>query len=443
MTIQLPEKVKYIIEELERHGWEAYAVGGCVRDSLLGRNPNDWDITTSAKPEQVKEIFHRTVDTGIQHGTVTVMLNREGFEVTTYRIDGEYEDNRHPKEVIFTSDLVEDLKRRDFTINAMAYNPRTGLMDAFNGMEDMRNKCIRCVGNARERFCEDALRILRAVRFGAQLKFAIAEETRQAMKELSGNLSYISAERIQTELLKLLVSEEPQRFKEAYELGITGIILPEFDEIMTCTQENIHHCYTVGQHTLESLQHIEPDKVLRLALLFHDFGKPKTKTMDEQQTAHFCGHAMESARMAETIMKRLKFDNDTMGKVVKLVELHDHRPSLKKKSVKKLIVKSGPELFLPLLKVKYADTMAQSRYRREEKLAYLAELKCIYERVLEEKECISLKELAVNGRDMIALGVPQGKRMGEILKELFELVLEEPERNNREELLALVKERYL
>ncbi|MDE6314225.1 MAG: CCA tRNA nucleotidyltransferase [Lachnospiraceae bacterium] len=443
MTIQLPEKVKYIIEELERHGWEAYAVGGCVRDSLLGRNPNDWDITTSAKPEQVKEIFHRTVDTGIQHGTVTVMLNREGFEVTTYRIDGEYEDNRHPKEVIFTSDLVEDLKRRDFTINAMAYNPRTGLVDAFNGMEDMRNKCIRCVGNARERFCEDALRILRAVRFGAQLKFAIAEETRQAMKELSGNLSYISAERIQTELLKLLVSEEPQRFKEAYELGITGIILPEFDEIMTCTQENIHHCYTVGQHTLESLQHIEPDKVLRLALLFHDFGKPKTKTMDEQQTAHFCGHAMESARMAETIMKRLKFDNDTMGKVVKLVELHDHRPLLKKKSVKKLIVKSGPELFLPLLKVKYADTMAQSRYRREEKLAYLAELKCIYERVLEEKECISLKELAVNGKDMIALGVPQGKRMGEILKELFELVLEEPERNNREELLALVKERYL
>ena len=443
MTIQLPEKVKYIIEELERHGWEAYAVGGCVRDSLLGRNPNDWDITTSAKPEQVKEIFHRTVDTGIQHGTVTVMLNREGFEVTTYRIDGEYEDNRHPKEVIFTSDLVEDLKRRDFTINAMAYNPRTGLVDAFNGIEDMRNKCIRCVGNARERFCEDALRILRAVRFGAQLKFAIAEETRQAMKELSANLSYISAERIQTELLKLLVSEEPQRFKEAYELGITKIILPEFDEIMTCTQENIHHCYTVGEHTLESLRYIEPDKVLRLALLFHDFGKPKTKTMDEQQTAHFCGHAMESARMAETIMKRLKFDNDTMGKVVKLVELHDHRPSLKKKSVKKLIVKSGPELFLPLLKVKYADTMAQSRYRREEKLAYLAELKCIYEKVLEEKECISLKELAVNGRDMIALGVPQGKRMGEILKELFELVLEEPERNNREELLALVKERYL
>lgn len=443
MTIQLPEKVQYIIEELEKEGYEAYAVGGCVRDSLLGRVPSDWDITTSAKPQQVKAVFHKTVDTGIQHGTVTVMLDREGFEVTTYRIDGEYEDNRHPKEVIFTSDLVEDLKRRDFTINAMAYNHRTGLVDAFEGMEDMRNRRIRCVGNAKERFSEDALRILRAVRFAAQLAFDIDKDTKTAMKELAGNLSNISAERIQTELIKLLVSRQPQRLKEAYELGITKVILPEFDEIMNCTQNNIHHCYTVGEHTLEALKQIEPDKVLRLALLFHDFGKPKTKTVDEHQTDHFHGHAVESANMAQTIMKRLKFDNNTLDKVVTLVELHDHRPSLKKKSVKKLIVKSGTELFLPLLKVKRADTLAQSMYQREEKLAYLEQLKNIYETVLEEKECISLKDLAVNGKDMIALGVPQGKRIGEILKELFELVLEAPEKNNREELLSLVKERYL
>lgn len=443
MTIQLPEKVQYIIEELEKHGYEAYAVGGCVRDSLLGKVPNDWDITTSAKPLQVKEVFSKTVDTGIQHGTVTVMLGREGFEVTTYRIDGEYEDNRHPKEVIFTADLVEDLRRRDFTINAMAYNPGTGLVDVFSGVEDMHNRCIRCVGNAEERFSEDALRILRAVRFGAQLQFEIEDETKAAMKKLAGNLSYISAERIQTELIKLLVSPQPDRLREAYELGITKVILPEFDTIMNCSQNNMHHCYSVGEHTLCSLKEIEPDKVLRLTMLFHDFGKPETKTTDQQGIEHFHGHALISAKMAEGIMKRLKFDNNTLDKVVTLVELHDHRPSLKKKSVKKLIVKSGTELFEPLLKVKYADTLAQSMYQRQEKLEYLAQLKEIYHTVLEEKECISLKELAVNGSDLIALGVPQGKRIGEILKALFEVVLESPEKNNKETLLLLVKQEYL
>lgn len=443
MTIQLPEKVQYIIEELERHGYEAYAVGGCVRDSLLGKVPNDWDITTSAKPLQVKDVFSKTVDTGIQHGTVTVMLGRDGFEVTTYRIDGEYQDNRHPKEVIFTSDLVEDLRRRDFTINAMAYNHKTGLVDVFCGVEDMHNKCIRCVGNPQERFSEDALRILRAIRFGAQLEFDIDSHTKDAMKKLAGNLSYISAERIQTELIKLLVSPQPERLREAYELGITKVILPEFDRIMNCTQNNIHHCYSVGEHTLCGLREIEGDKVLRLAMLFHDFGKPETKTTDQEGIEHFHGHALVSAKMAKGIMKRLKFDNNTLDKVVTLVELHDHRPSLKRENVKKLIVKSGTELFEPLLKIKYADTLAQSMYQRQEKLEYIAQLQKIYNTVLENKECISLKELAVNGRDLMELGVPQGKRIGEILKQLFQIVLEEPQKNNKEELLLFVQQQYL
>lgn len=443
MKITLPKQVHYIIEELEKHGFEAYAVGGCVRDSILGRTPDDWDITTSATPVQVKEIFKKTIDTGIQHGTITVMIDKCGYEVTTYRIDGEYEDNRHPKEVIFTSNLVEDLKRRDFTINAMAYSEKAGLVDVFDGIGDINKKMIRCVGKAAERFNEDALRILRAVRFAAQLQFQIEGETKEAVKELSPNLKNISAERIQTELVKLLMSSQPERLEEAYQLGITRVVLPEFDRMMECNQETVHHQYTVGKHTLEALKHIECDRTLRLTMLFHDIGKPEKKTLDNQGKAHFHGHAELGADMAETILRRLKFDNLTMGKVKKLVELHDHRPSLTKKSVKKLMVKSGVELFEPLLKVKKADTLAQSQYKREEKLSYLEELEKIYLQVLEEKDCISLKELAVNGGDLLAAGIPQGKRMGEILKDLFEMVLEQPEINTKEQLLEIVKTKYL
>lgn len=443
MKIKLPEHVHYIIEELERHGYEAYAVGGCVRDSILGRVPDDWDITTSAKPEQVKAIFKRTIDTGIQHGTITVMMEKSGYEVTTYRIDGEYEDSRHPKEVIFTSNLIEDLKRRDFTINAMAYSEKTGLVDVFDGIGDINRKMIRCVGEAKERFSEDALRILRAVRFAAQLQFQIEKETKEAVRELAPNLKNISAERIQTELLKLLMSSQPERLEEAYQLGITKVVLPEFDRIMECTQETVHHQYTVGKHTLEALKCIECDKTLRLSILLHDFGKPEKKTLDSHGKAHFHGHAELGADMAEAILRRLKFDNMTTSKVKKLVELHDHRPSLTKKSVKKLMVKSGVELFEPLLKVKQADTLAQSEYKREEKLTYIKELEKIYQQILEEKDCISLKELAVNGGDLLAMGIPQGKRMGEILKDLFEVVLERPEINTKEQLLEIVRTKYL
>ncbi|MBQ8596767.1 MAG: CCA tRNA nucleotidyltransferase, partial [Lachnospiraceae bacterium] len=261
-VITLPEKVKFIIDTIMDAGYEAYAVGGCIRDSILGRIPDDWDITTSATPDQVKELFKRTVDTGIQHGTVTVMLDKEGFEVTTYRIDGEYEDSRHPKEVTFTANLVEDLKRRDFTINAMAYNDKAGLVDVFEGIQDIERKMIRCVGCPKERFTEDALRMMRAVRFSAQLGYEIEENTAVAIKELAGNLVNISAERIQVELVKLVTSPHPENLRIAYETGITKVILPEFDVCMETVQNNPHHCYTVGEHTLKSMQSIQPDKVL-------------------------------------------------------------------------------------------------------------------------------------------------------------------------------------
>ena len=287
MKINLPEKVRQIIKILTDHGYEAYAVGGCVRDSILGRAPQDWDITTSATPQQVKELFFHTIDTGIQHGTVTVMMHHEGFEVTTYRIDGEYTDARHPKEVQFTASLLEDLKRRDFTINAMAYNEKEGLVDAFDGVGDFRRGVIRCVGEAKERFSEDALRMLRAVRFAAQLGFTIETETIAAMELLAGNIAKVSAERIQVELVKLLVSDHPEKLLTAYETGLTAVFLPEFDRMMETGQNNPHHCYTVGEHTIQAVKNVPSDKVLRLTMLLHDVAKPACKVTDEQGIDHF------------------------------------------------------------------------------------------------------------------------------------------------------------
>ncbi len=439
MRIELPEKVERIIETIEGAGYEAYAVGGCVRDSILGRVPDDWDITTSAKPEQVKELFRRTIDTGIQHGTVTVMLDKEGFEVTTYRIDGEYEDGRHPKSVIFTSNLVEDLKRRDFTINAMAYNHRVGLVDVFGGIQDIEAGVIRCVGNPKERFGEDALRLMRAVRFSAQLGYAIEAQTVEAIREMAGHLTHISAERIQTELVKLLVSPHPDYLGVCCETGIMQVILPEFQKCVETEQNNPHHCYTVGEHILHSLLHVEPDKVLRLTMLLHDIGKPETKTTDAKGIDHFHGHAAISEDMAKRILRRLKFDNDTIYKVSKLVYYHDYNIETSPKSVRRAVNKIGEDIFPHLFAVKRADALAQSEYQREEKLDKLKEIQRIYQEITEAQECVSLRTLAVTGRDLIDAGMKPGKELGAVLQQLLEIVLENPEKNTKEELLKMVQ----
>ena len=432
MQIKLPQKVKYIISQLEAAGFEAYAVGGCVRDSLLGREPDDWDVTTSAKPLQVKEVFRYTIDTGIQHGTVTVMLDHEGFEVTTYRIDGEYEDSRHPKEVIFTANLVEDLKRRDFTINAMAYNDRSGIVDAFGGMEDLDKGVIRCVGEARERFREDALRMLRAVRFSAQLGFVIADDTRAAITELAPSLVKISAERIQVELVKLLMSKHPDYMRDAYQLGITKIVLPELDEAFLTEQNNPHHMYSVGEHLMQTLLHTEADKSIRIAALLHDIGKPRTKTTDADGIDHFYGHAQLGEKMAFDVLKRLKFDNDTITKVRKYVQYHDYDIEPNPKSVRRAINKIGEAYFAQVLVLKKADALAQSTYQREEKLEHLATVWNLYEEILNQRQCVSLKTLAITGNDLIALGVPKGKMIGSMLQELLEDVIQNPEHNTHE-----------
>lgn len=440
MKIHMPEHVNQIIHTLVTSGYEAYAVGGCVRDSVLGRIPDDWDITTSAQPHEVKKLFRRTVDTGIDHGTVTVLIDKEGYEVTTYRIDGEYLDSRRPKEVIFTSSLVEDLKRRDFTINAMAYNDEQGIIDCFEGMQDIKLKRIRCVGIAEERFTEDALRIMRAIRFSAQLGYEIEANTKEAIKKLAPTLKNISAERIQVELLKLVISPHPMTMKDLYEMGITAVIMPEFDRIMETGQHNPHHIYSVGEHTLHVMNHVENNKVLRLAALFHDFGKPQTKSTDHNGIDHFKGHAKIGEEEVKKILKRLHFDNDTIHKVSKLVLHHSTKIPLDKKELRKFLSQAGDELFPMLLTLKRADAMAQSNDLMQKKLDDLDQLEVLFWEIKDRGECFSLKTLAVTGNDLIQKGLKPGKELGEILQFLLSIVLEDPACNKKEYLLGKLED---
>ena len=441
MKITLPRKVLMIINNLQLHGYEAFAVGGCVRDSILARRPEDWDITTSAKPEEIKRLFRRTVDTGIEHGTVTVIIGKDSYEVTTYRVGGAYEDGRHPKEVRFTSRLEEDLQRRDFTINAMAYNDDVRLVDVFGGMKDLNHHLIRCVGDPRERFSEDALRILRAVRFSAQLNFPIEPDTAEAIKELAPTLEKISAERIQAELVKLLVSPHPERIRDAYELGITKVILPEWDAMAGVEQNTPHHRYDVAEHTIRAMKYVKRDKILRLTMLFHDMGKPSTKTTDENGRDHFKGHALVSEEIARKVLRRLKFDNETVKTVTRLVCYHDYRMEATPKNVRRAMNRIGVELFPYYLAVRMADAKAQSPYRRREKIENIVAVRKLYQEALLEEDCVTLRQLAVSGRDLMDLGMNPGREIGSMLSELLEYVIDDPKRNEKEILRGYVKEK--
>ena len=447
MHIILPDKVRLIIQKLTDEGFEAYAVGGCIRDCLLGKKPNDWDITTSATPLQVKSLFRRTIDTGIQHGTVTVMLGNEGYEVTTYRIDGVYEDSRHPKEVTFTASLEEDLKRRDFTINAMAYNDDVGVVDLFGGLDDLDRGMIRAVGDPYDRFSEDALRMLRAVRFAAQLDYDIDVKTLEAIKTLAMNLTKISAERIRTELQKLLVSKHPEKIITLYETGVSGVILPEFDLMMETDQNTPHHMYSVGIHTIEALKNSvifdddlsEDDiKVLRLTLLFHDCGKPAAKTVDETGKDHFKGHAYISEKIASDIMHRLKYDNNTLNKVRRLVRYHDHRRKLTEPRVRRTIVEISKELIPIWLIVRRCDISAQSMMERDIKLKDIDDFESMFKIIVKRGDCLSIKELALTGKDLMDSGVDPGPGLGRILDLMFEDVLDDPSHNTKEWLLSRI-----
>lgn len=436
--MQLPDSVEKIIHTLETAGYEAYAVGGCVRDALLGLTPDDWDITTSAEPEEVKALFSRTIDTGIKHGTVTVRLNGKSFEVTTYRIDGKYEDGRHPEEVTFTKSLEEDLKRRDFTINAMAVNDRTGIVDLFGGQEDLKAGIIRCVGDPMERFSEDALRMMRAVRFAAKLDFSIEEETKKSISILKDNLRKVSAERIQVELTKLITSNHPEMMRTLYETGLTSVFFPEWDVAMVCEQNTKHHCFTVGEHTIEVMKHIRNDKIMRLAALLHDIGKPGMKRTDKKGHDHFQGHPQLSDVMADNILRRLKYDNDTIKKVCMLVRYHDERPALNPRSIRRCMREMNLD-FDDLFELKRADIAGQSDYMHEEKLAAVDKFEKLYHENLESGNCTDKKQLAVNGGDLIKAGVDKGPEMGRVMEKLLDDVIDEPSANTKETLLSRAK----
>lgn len=441
--IDIPKNVRLIINILKQNGFEAFAVGGCVRDTILGRNPQDWDITTSALPHQVKELFHRTLDTGIKHGTVTIMMSKIGYEVTTYRIDGEYNDSRHPESVEFTSNLIEDLKRRDFTINAMAYNPEEGLVDAFDGMGDIERGIIRCVGKPEERFQEDALRILRAIRFSAQLGFDVDDDTMMAIRALALTLKNISAERIRTELEKLIMSDHPEKLITAYDAGVTKIVLPEFDRMMECPQITPYHKYNVGEHTVKVVQNVPKNRLMRWTALFHDVAKPEVMYWDKiKGKTHFKGHALVGSEMAARIMRRLRMDNKTIKTATRLIACHDDRPTEKgftPEVVRRSVHKIGKDIYPQYLQLVSADFQGKSDYGKEK--GYDGYLYCCeqFALIMQNNVCTSSKELNITGKDLIDMGCPAGSIIGDILDKLLDIVLTDPKSNTKENLIKEAK----
>ena len=443
MTMDMPKNVDIAINLLQSAGFEAYAVGGCVRDSLLGKTPNDWDITTSAKPEDMKSVFadFHCIDTGIKHGTVTVVIDGEPLEITTFRLDGEYEDNRHPKSVTFTSDLGADLGRRDFTVNAMAYSKKTGTVDLFGGQNDLKNKIIRCVGDPDRRFNEDALRILRALRFASALDFEIEEKTAQSLLKNRALLGNISEERIAKELLKLVCGKGAKRILTDF-APVLFEILPELQPIYKNSHDNPHHCYDIYEHTLIAVESIDPEPTLRFAMLLHDCGKPAVKKFDENGVAHFYGHQRISAEISAQILARLKVSNKFRDEILFLVSNHD-RWELYENTEKmpRYLSKFGLDGVLKLLKVMRADVLAQSpeyRYRLDQ----IADAEEIAKNLAAQKPCLSLSELQINGRTLMDIGIPQGRKLGAVLAQLLDEVIDGVTKNTQEALTTRAREIY-
>lgn len=443
MTMDMPKNVDIAINLLQSAGFEAYAVGGCVRDSLLGKTPNDWDITTSAKPENMKSVFadFHCIDTGIKHGTVTVVIDGEPLEITTFRLDGEYEDNRHPKSVTFTSDLGADLGRRDFTVNAMAYSKMTGTVDLFGGQNDLKNGIIRCVGDPDRRFNEDALRILRALRFASALDFEIEEKTAQSLLKNRALLGNISEERIAKELLKLVCGKGAKRILTDF-APVLFEILPELQPMYKNSHDNPHHCYDIYEHTLIAVESIDPEPTLRFAMLLHDCGKPAVKKFDENGVAHFYGHQRISAEISAQILARLKVSNKFRDEILFLVSNHDRWELYENmEKMPRYLSKFGLDGVLNLLKVMRADVLAQSpeyRYRLDQ----IADAEETAKNLAAQKPCLSLSELQINGRTLMDIGIPQGRKLGAVLAQLLDEVIDGVTKNTQEALTTRAREIY-
>jgi tRNA nucleotidyltransferase (CCA-adding enzyme) len=443
--IFIPEDVKNILNALKDNGFEAYIVGGSVRDSQIGaHSPKDYDVTTNALPEEIIKLFHKTIPTGIEHGTITVMINGTGYEVTTYRIDGEYLDNRRPEDVTFVSNLKEDLARRDFTINALAFNEEKGVVDYFGGMEDLKNKIVRAVGDPDKRFQEDALRMLRAIRFAASLDFDIEEKTLEGIKTNCDLIVNVSNERIRDELCKMLVSNNSTRaLRLLSETKLLGFILPELQKAIGFSQQNPHHDKDIFEHILAVVEKCPSEINIRLAGLLHDIGKPECFTVDKEGVGHFYGHDEKGVILSEQILKRLKFDNESINKITLLVK--EHMNVLEKPtnaSVKRLINRVGVNLIHDLFALQRADALG-SRFP-EVRLKEIDIVEKKTKTILESKAPLCIKELAVNGGDLITeFYMSPGKEIGYMLKFLLDKVLENPELNSREKLLAIINEEYI
>lgn len=441
-TILLPAEVEYIIDTFYNAGYKAYAVGGCVRDSLMNKNPYDWDICTNALPHTVKELFtaHNVIETGIKHGTVTLVIDKTPYEITTFRKETTYSDNRHPDSVDFVTSLDEDLSRRDFTVNAMAYNQYDGLIDLFNGRSDLTNKIIRAVGNPDQRFNEDALRILRALRFASTLEFTIESETKNAIQKNKQLLNNIAKERIWTEFKKLMVGDGCADILREF-AQVIAVFIPDITPMIGFKQNHPMHCYDVWEHTLHALQNAQPDLLLRLSVLFHDIGKPETHFTDDKGISHFYGHNKESKEIAYNILTALKSENRLKNDVVTLVDFHDRVMTATVKSVRRTNCKIGSErLFKLLLQVKLCDIKAQAPHIINERVAEIENITDIFNKLQNDNKLVTtVKDLDINGNDIILLGVNDGRFVGKILNRLLTMVVDGRVENSHSELLKMAE----
>lgn len=436
--MNMPNTVKQIINTFHKNGFAAYAVGGCVRDCILNAAPSDWDICTSAVPANVKQIFSKTVDTGIKHGTVTVLLNGESFEITTFRHDGCYKDNRRPEHVEFTKSVTDDLSRRDFTVNAMAYNDTEGLIDPFCGADDIKKRLIRCVGDPDTRFSEDSLRILRAIRFSAQKDFAIEENTLASIKKNAPLVQNLSAERVIAEITKILLSDHPEKIKLLYDIGVLRFIMPQMCKCFETPQSIKWHIYDVGTHSLKTAGFTKKKAYLRYGALLHDWGKPETKGKNPDGSDCFRGHAKQSVVSANEFLCRYKFSNADKNKILRLIQYHDRQIIPEKKYVKRAVNDIGEDIFLDLIELKRADCRAQNFELTAPRLEIYDKIERIYHQMKYDDEAFTLKELALNGNDIKELGF-NGKDIGRILKLLLNHVIDRPDDNDAEILKQKIK----
>lgn len=439
----LPPQVNTAISMLYAAGYEAFLVGGAVRDYVRDNSPaKDWDITTNALPAQVESVFsgYHLIETGLKHGTVTVVIDHEPIEITTYRIDGDYSDHRHPDSVHFTRSLKEDLERRDFTMNALAYSPQKGIVDLVGGRKDIEDGIVRCVGDPNHRFQEDGLRMLRALRFASVYGMAIEAETASAIHRNKELLKGIAAERIQVELTKMLCGKGVTKVLEEFS-DIIAIPIPEILPMFHFEQRNPHHDKDVWDHTIAVIESITPEPVLRWAALLHDIGKPSCFSLAEEGIGHFFGHSDQSTSMAESILSRLRFDNASKEQIVRLVRYHDMPITADRKPIKRLLSKHGEDATRQLIELHKADTLGQSAICRH-RIAIFEEVSQMINEILQEESCFTLKDLAANGHDMMTLGF-QGPTIGRVLQECLDAVLDEQIPNEHEALMAFAKDRQL